>query len=101
MMIVALRKNLAEINGYSTYYRDGTKLPNNVSKGSNNIAGLLDRDSNPGNLVESDLRGEKYEKNFEDDTDRAPSLRVLLDSEAIRSANGTVWEDERTQTVGK
>ena len=94
------KENLAEINGYSTYYRDGTKLPNNVSKGSNNIAGLLDRDSNPGNLVESDLRGEKYEKNFEDDTDRAPSLRVLLDSEAIRSANGTVWEDERTQTVG-
>lgn len=94
------KENIAEINGYVTYYRDGTELPNGVSKGSGDIAGLLDRDSNPGNLVKEDLRGEKYEKNFEDDTDRAPSLRVIIDAEAVRKANGTVWEDERTETVG-
>ena len=94
------KENLAEINGYSTFYRDGTELPNNVAKDSNNIAGLLDRDSNPGNLVASDLVGEKYEKNFEDDTDRAPSIRVILDEDAIRRINGTVWEDERDETVG-
>lgn len=93
------KENLAEINGYKTYYKDGTQLPNGVSKGSNDIAGLLDRDSNPGNLEEKDLEGEKYEKNFEDDTDRAPSLRVIIDEEAIRKANGTVWEDERNQEV--
>ena len=95
------KENIAEINGYSTYYRDGTELPNGVTKNSNNIAGLLDRDSNPGNLVAEDLQGEKYEKNFEDDTDRAPSLRVLVDEEAIRKANGTVWEDERTEEAGE
>ena len=95
------KENIAEINGYSTYYRDGTELPNGVTKNSKNIAGLLDRDSNPGNLVAEDLQGEKYEKNFEDDTDRAPSLRVLVDEEAVRKANGTVWEDERTEEAGE
>lgn len=94
------KENLAEINGYSTFYRDGTELPNGVQKDSNDIAGLLDRDSNPGNLVASDLTGDKYEKNFEDDTDRAPSLRLLIDSDGARIANGTVWEDERTETIG-
>lgn len=94
------KENLVEINGYSTYYRDGTELPNNVRKGSGNLAGLLDRDSNPGNLVASDLQGDRYEQNFEDDTDRAPSLRLLLDEGAIRQAAGRVWEDQRTQTVG-
>lgn len=94
------KENIAEINGYMTYYKDGTKLPNGVSKGSKDIAGLLDRDSNPGNLEEKDMKVEKYEKNFEDDTDRAPSLRVIIDEDAIRRANGTVWEDERTETFG-
>ena len=94
------KENLAEINGYTTYYRDGTELPNNVVKNSNDIAGLLDRDSTPGNLIATDLVGERYERNFEDDTDRAPSIRIFLDEDAIRRANGTVWEDERTETVG-
>lgn len=94
------KENIAEINGYTTFYRNGTELPNGVSKDSNDIAGLLDRDSNPGNLVEKDLQGNKYEKNFEDDTDRAPSLRVIIDNDAVRKANGTVWEDERNETVG-
>lgn len=94
------KDNIAEINGYSTYYRDGTTLPNGVTKGSGDIAGLLDRDSTPGNLVAEDLEGEKYEKNFEDDTDRAPGLRIHVDPDAVRKANGTVWEDERTETVG-
>ena len=93
------KENLAEINGYKTYYKDETILPNKIEKDSNNIAGLIDRDSNPGNLVAEDLQGEKYEKNFEDDTDRAPSLRIIIDEEAIRKANGTVWEDERTENV--
>lgn len=96
----AAKENLAEINGYTTYYRDGTTLPNNVTKSSSNIAGLLDRDSNPGNLVASDLSGSNYERNFEDDTDRAPSLRVVIDDDAVRQANGVVWEDERNTTVG-
>ena len=93
------KENIAEINGYATYYKDGTQLPNGVTKGSGDIAGLLDRDSNPGNLVSQDLEGEKYEKNFEDDTDRAPGIRIFVDPNAVRKANGTVWEDERTEDV--
>lgn len=92
--------NLAEINGYSTYYRNNTELPNNVTKSSSNIAGLLDVDSKPGNLEASDLEGDNYEYNFEDDTDRAPGLRVIIDEDAIREANGVVWEDERNQVSG-
>ena len=93
------KENIAEVNGFTTYYKDGTTLPNHVSKGSGDIAGLIDRDSTPGNLVEKDLEGDKYEQNFEDDTDRAPSLRVRIDDDAIRKANGIVWEDERTENV--
>ena len=94
------KENIAEINGFVTYYADGTQLPNGISEGSGDIAGLLDRDSNPGNLECKDIHGSKYEKNFEDDTDRAPSIRVLIDPEAIRKVNGTVWEDERTEASG-
>ncbi len=93
------KENIAEINGFTTYYKDGTTLPNYGGKGQNDIAGLVDRDSTPGNLVAEDLEGERYEQNFEDDTDRAPSLRVRIDAEAIRRANGIVWEDERTENV--
>ena len=94
------KENIAEINGFMTYYKDGTSLPNGVSKSSSDIAGLLDRDSNPGNLESEDIQGENYEENFEDDTDRAPGLRVIIDEEAIRRANGVVWEDQRNETVG-
>ena len=95
----SLKENFAEINGYTTYYRDGTELPNKQTMNSNNVAGIIDIDSTPGNLERSDISGNKYEKNFEDDTDRAKSIKVTLDNEAIRSINGTVWEDERTQNV--
>ena len=95
------KMNYAEINGYTTYYRDGTTLPNNVTKNSNDIAGLLDRDSNPGNLVQSDINDkDRGEKNFEDDTDRAKAIRVIIDESAVRKANGTVWEDQRTVKSG-
>ncbi len=95
----SLKQNYAEINGYTTYYRDGTELPNDQIMNSNDSAGLIDIDSNPGNLSIDDINGNRYERNFEDDTDRAKSIKVTLDNEAIRSINGTVWEDERTQNV--
>ena len=95
------KHNIVEINGYNTYYGDGTTLPNGVSKGSGDIAGLLDRDSNPGNLQATDVIGERYQHNFEDDTDEAPLLNVLLVEEDIRKLNGTVWEDERTEQSGE
>lgn len=95
----SMKQNYAEINGYTSYYRDGTELPNNQTKNSSDAAGLIDIDSNPGNLSIDDIQGEKHEKNFEDDTDRAKAIKVTLKDEAIRKINGTVWEDERTQTV--
>lgn len=96
------KDNIAEINGYQTYYRDGTSLPNGVSKGSGDVAGLVDRDSNPGNVDEDlagvNLEAGNYEHYFEDDTDRAPGLSITL-NETARQANGVVWEDDRTVDV--
>ena len=98
------KDNIAEINGYSTYYRDGTELPNGVTKGSKEIAGLLDRDSNPGN-VDEDIKGklqeDKYERYFEDDTDKAPAVRVKIDEDGIRKDNCIVCEDKRDTTLGE
>lgn len=95
------KMNYAETNGYVTYYKYGTVLPNNIKKNSEDIAGLLDMDSNPGNLVQSDISDkDRYERNFEDDTDRAKGLRVFIDEKAVRKADGTVWEDERTVKSG-
>lgn len=94
-----VKENFAEINGYKTYYKDGTKLPNNQTVNSSDVAGLVDINSNPGNLCLKDLQGQNYEKNFEDDTDRAKSIKVKINNDFIRAVSGTVWEDERTHVV--
>ena len=98
------KKNIAEINGYSTWYKDGTTLPNDIQKSSNDHAGILDMDSNPGNFSDATLRAiqtnpngkQIYEHNFEDDTDRAKGIRIYADNSLTRKINGTVWEDKRT-----
>lgn len=99
----SMKQNYAEINGYATYYKAGTKLPNNQTiSGNDTTAGLIDIDSNPGNLKYSDITSTsngRYEQNFEDDTDRSKSIKVTVDEEFSRSINGTVWEDQRTQNV--
>ncbi len=97
----SLKYNYAEINGYKTYYRDGTTIPNYGTKGQNDFAGLIDRDSTAGNLSSDDLVQEngRYEQNFEDDTDRSKGLKVVINPNLKREANGIVWEDERTQNV--
>jgi len=40
-------------------------------------------------------------ENFEDDTDKAPNIRLILnrDDNAVRTISGSVWEDERTKTI--
>lgn len=95
----SLKENYVEINGYKTYYKDGTSLPNGVTKGRNDVAGLIDINSTPGNLCREDLQGSRHEKNFENDTDRAKSIKVVVEEDFIRSINGTVWEDARTHNV--
>ena len=94
--------NYVEINGYRTYYKDGTQLPNYGIKNETDSAGLIDRDSNAGNLVDTDLIPEngRYEHHFEDDTDRSKGLKITVDNSLIREANGVVWEDQRTTTIG-
>lgn len=96
----SLKHNIAEINGYTNYYADGTELPNDVTiRGNNTPAGIIDRNSTPGNITLEDLQGNRYERNFENDTDRAKGLQLLIDPNATRKINGFVWEDERNKTV--
>ena len=118
-----LKYNYAEINGYKTYYRTGTDgngealttLPNygDITENNNPIisdpnkdktlAGLFDYDSVAGNFNSNDLVADgsgRYEQNFEDDTDRAKGLKLTVNPGLVRHANGIVWEDERTETVG-
>ena len=96
------KENIVEVNGYSTRYAPGTIVPN-VGDVSLKPAGIVDRDSNSGNLNPSDVPKDgtiKYE-NFEDDTDKAPNIRVILyrNDDATRVISGSVWEDERNKTI--
>ena len=97
------KENIAEINGFKTYYREGTYIPNVGTTEANKVAGLFDKDSVPGNLNSNDVpkdRNINY-KNFEDDTDKAPNIRLILYREngelVCRTIDGIVWEDERTE----
>lgn len=98
------KENIAEINGFKTYYRNGTNIPN-VGKvsGSSKVAGLFDVDSVPGNINQNDVPkdGNINYNNFEDDTDKAPNIRLILYREngqlLFRTIDGIVWEDERTE----
>ena len=85
--------NLAEINGYKTYYQKDS--------GNNSGPGLVDIDSNPGNLNISNIASLTQENilaypnirdMYEDDTSRAPAyIYKLLES---RTIEGKVFEDE-------
>ena len=101
------KENMAEINGYSTIYGDNTKIANIEDASGEKIdlsgkpAGIVDKDSNPGNLnpndVPKDLTKEQFKHEFfEDDTDKAPNIKLKLkaDDEA-RLIDGVVWEDIR------
>ena len=96
------KENIVEINGYSTRYAPGTTVPN-IGDVSLEAAGIIDRDSNPGNLKPTDVPkdGNITYENFEDDTDKAPNMRIILyrEDDKTRVISGTVWEDERNQTL--
>jgi len=98
------KESITEINGYSTLYKQGTDIPNVGPAGNNTVAGLVDIDSNPGNLNPSDVPkdGKINYNNFEDDTDKAPNVRIILyrngdSTDGTRIISGYIWEDERTQ----
>lgn len=102
------KENVVEINGYSTQYPKGATVPNVFELDENGnerlkdlegtTPGRVDRDSNPGNLKPEDLtKPEKYE----DDTDKAPNIRIRLyeGENQDRVISGKAWEDERTNKV--
>ena len=97
------KENIVEINGYSTRYAKGAQVPS-VGDVSLTSAGIVDRDSKPGNLnpLEVPKDGKINYENFEDDTDKAPNIRIKLDrnDDKVRVISGTVFEDERTEVIG-
>ena len=102
------KENIAEINGYKTYYGSKAEAPNTgnpqtqqeYTKGD--IAGITDTNSTPGNLNPNDITkdGKINYENFENDTDKAPNIKIILNRENSRTVEGTVWEDARTETSG-
>ena len=102
------KENIAEINGYKTYYGSKAEAPNTgnpqtqqeYTKGD--IAGITDTNSTPGNLNPNDITkdGKINYANFENDTDKAPNIKIILNRENSRTVEGTVWEDARTETSG-
>lgn len=97
------KENIAEINGFRTTYAPGTTVPN-IGDVSGKEAGFFDYDAVPGNVNPADVPkdGDIQYKNFEDDTDKAPNIRLILYREngqlVYRQIDGIVWEDERNET---
>ena len=95
------KENLVEINGYKTYYYSGAYVPNIGTRGKDTVAGIIDSDSMPGNLEPDVVRysGSIDYSEFEDDTDKAPNIRLILyrnlNELAYRQVDGYVWEDEK------
>ena len=83
---------ITEINGYSIKYANGTTIVN-VGNVANTWAGIIDRDSKPGNFNGTDNLNE-------DDTYKAPKLKIKLIRDGNRKITGYVWDDVRNKTVG-
>ena len=101
------KENIAEINGYKSYYGQKAKAPNTGNSQTQqeyktgDIAGIADCNSTPGNLNPTDVPKDgviKYE-NFENDTDKAPNIRIILNRDNLRTVEGTVFEDTRNVDV--
>ena len=112
------KRNIAEINGYSTYYSEGAVIPGHLNADNstvdvsvgNKTAGIIDTISNAGNLTENDLTSDgdiKYSKDdpvqnrAEPDTDKAPNIKLVIKTgedgdDETRRLTGYVYEDNRT-----
>lgn len=97
------KENIAEINGYKSYYGQKAHAPNEGNPQTEeeyetgDIAGIPDTNSTPGNLDPADVHkdGRVNYDNFENDTDKAPNIRIILNRDQVRTVEGTVWEDIR------
>ena len=111
------KRNIAEINAYSTKYTSDQSIPNNldgytkISVGGR-TSGLIDTDSNPGSLSSRDLDNDgniindannEVNNRLEDDTDKAPNLKITIDTnkDNVRKFKGMVYEDNRTENANK
>lgn len=111
------KRNIAEINAYSTKYTSDQSIPDNLDgktriSVSGKIAGLIDTDSNPGSLSSKDLDNDgniindannEVNNRLEDDTDKAPNLKITIDTnkDNVRKFKGMVYEDNRTEDANK
>lgn len=108
------KTNIAEINGYKTYYSANTSTPNRhgaIIGNNTTVAGLVDVNSTPGNLETIDEITNGV-INFEDDSDKTTATLTITDDPTppdpdtppdpntpIDSTNiisGCVWEDAKT-----
>ena len=77
--------NIAEINGYRTFNKD-----------DGSVVGLIDENSRPGNLNPNTDKS-----TYEDDEDRSPNLRLVMDDDSEENnrygntIEGNVWDDLR------
>ena len=108
------KTNIAEINGYKTYYSANTSTPNRhgaIIGNNTTVAGLVDVNSTPGNLetIEEITNGVI---NFEDDSDKTTATLTITDdgddptppdpNTPIDSTNiisGCVWEDNNKNGI--
>ena len=123
------KKNIAELNAYTSYYADGTKIPQYLDnednpvyekiEGNNTVAGIVDGVSTPGSLSTADLdengniitgdigveekRFNLFTYRLENDIDQAPRLKLIFDDENDRSIKGYTFEDSRnySENTGK
>lgn len=96
------KRNIAEINGYKTYYRNVID-----NRGVYSTAGVIDQNSNPGSLKAKDMNPngdiisseESWVNRLENDSDKASNLKLKIDTNNndTRTFSGYVFEDARTQ----
>ena len=104
------KTNIAEINGYKTYYSANTSTPNRhgaIIGNNTTVAGLVDVNSTPGNLetIEEITNGVI---NFEDDSDKTTATLTITDDPTPPDPDtppdpniisGCVWEDNNKNGI--
>lgn len=107
------KTNIAEINGYKTYYSENTSTPNRhgaIIGNNTTVAGLVDVNSTPGNLetIEEITNGVI---NFEDDSDKTTATLTIDDGDdptppdsntpidSTNTISGCVWEDNNKNGI--
>lgn len=111
---IGKKTNIAEINGYKTYYSANTSTPNRhgaIIGNNTTVAGLVDVNSTPGNLetIEEITNGVI---NFEDDSDKTTATLTITDDgddptppdpntpiDSTNTISGCVWEDNNKNGI--